>query len=98
MPRSEAKVVCHGRYVVFQMADVAVPTLSGEWSFAFPPPALPASAVLQLLCHPRGPGLFLAGVRLVIAGYASGLHVLRTLSLGECCRHYPCAAAVRLAG
>ena len=45
------------------------------------------------LRHPRAPGLSLAGVRLVIAGHASRLPVLRTLSLCACCRHYPGAAA-----
>ena len=41
----------------------------------------------------RTPGLSLAGVRLVIADHASGLPVLRTLSLCTCCRQYPGAAA-----
>ena len=41
------------------------------------------------------PGLSLAGVRLVIAGLAVRLPVLRTLSLCTCCRHYPGAAAGR---
>src|SRR5215469_15949499 len=43
------------------------------------------------------PGLSLAGVRLVIADHASGLPVLRTLSLCTCCRHYPGAASERTA-
>ena len=41
------------------------------------------------------PDLSLADVRLVIAGHAMGLPVLRTLSLCACCRHYPGAAAGR---
>ena len=44
------------------------------------------------LRHPAAPGLSLAGVRLAIPGHASGLPVLRTLSLCACRRHYPGAA------
>ena len=46
--------------------------------------------------RPGAPGLSLPGVRLVIADHASGLPVLRTLSLCTCCRHYPGAAAGRI--
>ncbi len=56
--------------------------------------ALP-SAHYEPLRHPMAPDLSLAGVRLVIAGHAMGLPVLRTLSLCTCCRHYPGAAAGR---
>jgi hypothetical protein len=45
---------------------------------------------------PRAPGLFLTGVRLVIADHALGLPVLRTLSLCTCRRQYPDAAAGRI--
>ena len=63
---------------------------------------LPSPGVTRLqrycgpLRHPGAPGLSLPGVRLVIADHASGLPVLRTLSLCTCCRHYPGAAAGRL--
>ena len=64
---------------------------------------LPSPGVTRLqrycrpLRHPGAPGLSLAGVRLVIADHASGLPVLRTLSLCTCCRHYPGAASGRTA-
>src|SRR2546427_1846085 len=64
---------------------------------------LPSTGIARLqrytepLRHPRAPGLSLAGVRLVIATHASGLPVLRTLSLCTCCRHYPGAASGRTA-
>src|SRR5215216_6199755 len=64
--------------------------------------SLPSTGVNRLrryyepLRHPGAPGLSLAGIRLVIAGHASGLPVLRTLSLCTCCRHYPGAAAGRI--
>ena len=45
--------------------------------------------------HPNAPSLSLAGVRLIIPDHASGLPVLRALSLCTCCRHYPGAAAGR---
>jgi hypothetical protein len=63
--------------------------------------SLPSTGVTRLqryyepLRHPRAPGLSLAGVRLVVSDHASGLPVLRTLSLCTCCRHYPGAAAGR---
>ena len=63
--------------------------------------SLPSTGVTRLpryyepLRHPGAPGLSLAGVRLVIAGHATGLPVLRTLSLYTCRRHYPGAAAGR---
>src|SRR5882724_1185312 len=63
--------------------------------------SLPSTGITRLqrycepLRHPRAPGLSLAGIRLVIAGHAMGLPVLRTLSLCTCCRHYPGAAAGR---
>src|SRR5580700_11753631 len=53
------------------------------------------SAHYEPLRHPRAPGPFLAGVRLVILDHALGLPVLRTLSLCTCCRHCPGAAAGR---
>src|SRR6202040_2091284 len=56
--------------------------------------ALP-SAHCEPLRHPSAPGLSLAGVRLIIPDHASGLPVLRALSLCTCCRHYPGAAAGR---
>ena len=49
------------------------------------------------LRHPRAPGLSLTGFRLVIDDHALGLPVLRALSLCTCCRHYPGAAAGRIA-
>src|SRR4030095_8432327 len=64
--------------------------------------SLPSTGVTRLpryyepLRHPGAPGLSLAGVRLVIADHASGLPVLRALSLCTCCRHYPGAAAGRI--
>ena len=64
---------------------------------------LPSTGVIRLqrycepLRRPRAPDLSLAGVRLVIADHALGLPVLRALSLCTCCRHYPGAAAGRLA-
>ena len=63
--------------------------------------SLPSTGITRLqryykpLRHPKAPGLSLPGVRLVIADHASGLPVLRTLSLCTCCRHYPGAAAGR---
>ena len=65
--------------------------------------SLPSTGITRLqryyepLRHPRAPGLSLAGVRLVIADHALGLPVLRALSLCTCCRHYPGAAAGRIA-
>src|ERR1022692_2879094 len=64
--------------------------------------SLPSTGITRLqrsyepLRHPRAPGLSLAGVRLVIPDHASGLPVLRMLSLCTCCRHYPGAASGRL--
>src|SRR3982074_1687810 len=64
--------------------------------------SLPSTGVNRLrryyepLRHPGAPGLSLASIRLVIAGHASGLPVLRTLSLCTCCRHYPGAVAGRI--
>ena len=63
--------------------------------------SLPSTGVTRLpryyepLRHPRAPGLSLTGFQLVIADHASGLPVLRALSLCTCCRHYPGAAAGR---
>src|SRR5580704_12559568 len=60
---------------------------------------LPSTGITRLprycepLRHPSAPGLSLAGVRLIIPDHASGLPVLRALSLCTCCRHYPGAAA-----
>ena len=65
--------------------------------------SLPSTGVTRLpryyepLRHPRAPSLSLTGLRLVIADHASGLPVLRTLSLCTCCRQYPGAAAERIA-
>ena len=65
--------------------------------------SLPSTGITRLqryyepLRHPRAPGLSLAGFRLVIADHALGLPVLRALSLCTCCRHYPGAAAGRIA-
>src|SRR3982074_2670140 len=65
--------------------------------------SLPSTGVTRLqryyepLRHPRAPGLSLTGFRLVIADHASGLPVLRALSLCTCCRQYPGAAAERIA-
>src|SRR5437870_13116763 len=65
--------------------------------------SLPSTGVTRLpryyepLRHPRAPSLSLAGFRLVIADHALGLPVFRTLSLCTCCRHYPGAAAGRIA-
>src|SRR6476660_2566930 len=62
---------------------------------------LPSTGITRLqrycepLRHPSAPGLSLAGVRLIIPDHASGLPVLRALSLCTCCRHYPGAAAGR---
>src|SRR6266478_2352645 len=59
---------------------------------------LPSTGITRLprycepLRHPSAPGLSLAGVRLIIPDHASGLPVLRALSLCTCCRHYPGAA------
>ena len=64
--------------------------------------SLPSTGVTRLqryyepLRHPRAPGLSLTGFQLVIADHASGLPVLRALSLCTCCRHYPGAAAGRI--
>ena len=41
------------------------------------------------LRHPVAPGLPVTGVRLIVPDHASGLPVLRALSLCTCCRHYP---------
>src|SRR6202051_634588 len=63
--------------------------------------SLPSTGVTRLrryyepLRHPRAPGLSLAGVRLVIDDHALGRTALRTLSLCQCCHHYPGAAAGR---
>src|SRR6202045_1242701 len=62
---------------------------------------LPSTGITRLqrycepLRHPSAPGLSLAGVRLIIPDHASGLPVLRALSLCTCCRHDPGAAAGR---
>src|ERR1700731_2689006 len=62
---------------------------------------LPSTGITRLqrycepLRNPSAPGLSLAGVRLIIPDHASGLPVLRALSLCTCCRHYPGAAAGR---
>ena len=62
---------------------------------------LPSTDITRLqrycepLRHPNAPGLSLTGVRLIIPDHASGLPVLRALSLCKCCRHYPGAAAER---
>src|ERR1700720_2250948 len=62
---------------------------------------LPSTGITQLqrycgpLRHPSAPSLSLTGVRLIIPDHASGLPVLRALSLCTCCRHYPGAAAGR---
>ena len=59
---------------------------------------LPSTDITRLqrycepLRHPNAPGLSLTGVRLIIPDHASGLPVLRALSLCTCCRHYPGAA------
>ena len=59
---------------------------------------LPSTGITRLpryykpLRHPTAPGLSLAGVRLVIADHATGLPVLRALTLCTCCHHYPGAA------
>ena len=58
--------------------------------------ALP-STYYEPLRIPTAPGLSLAGVRLVIPDHVVGPPVLRTLSLCTCCRHYPGAAAGRIA-
>jgi hypothetical protein len=47
------------------------------------------------LRHPKASDLSLAGVRLVIADHATGLPVLRALSLCTCRRQYPGVAAGR---
>src|SRR6266851_9875748 len=65
--------------------------------------SLPSTGITRLpryyepLRQPRAPGLSLTGFRLVIADHASGLPVLRALSLCTCCPHYPGAAAGRIA-
>src|SRR5437867_1657572 len=65
--------------------------------------SLPSTGITRLqryyepLRHPGAPGLSLAGIRLVVADHASGLPVLRALSLCTCCRQYPGAAAERIA-
>src|SRR6201987_649465 len=62
---------------------------------------LPSAGITRLhrycgpLGHPSAPGLSLTGVRLIIPDHASGLPVLRALSLCTCRRHYPGAAAGR---
>ncbi len=59
---------------------------------------LPSTGITRLhryyepLRHPNAPGLSLTGVRLIIPDHASGLPVLRALSLCTCCRYYPGAA------
>lgn len=63
--------------------------------------SLPSTGITRLqryygpLRHPEAPGLSLTGVRLVIPDHATGLLVLRTLSLCTCCHHYPGAATGR---
>ena len=65
--------------------------------------SLPSTGVTRLpryyepLRHPRAPSLSLTGFRLVIADHALGLPVFRALSLCTCRRHYPGAAAGRIA-
>jgi hypothetical protein len=59
---------------------------------------LPSTGITRLpryykpLRHPTAPGLSLTGVRLIIADHATGLPVLRALTLCTCCHHYPGAA------
>src|SRR5215211_5483354 len=90
----------HPRHVAPKRAQAykpEVPVKVREWMRS-----LPSTGITRLrryyepLRHPGAPGLSLAGIRLVIAGHASGLPVLRTLSLCTCCRHYPGAAAGRI--
>src|SRR5437899_1318398 len=63
--------------------------------------SLPSPGIARLqryyepLRHPRAPGLSLTGFQLVIADHASGLPVLRALSLCTCCRQYPGTAIGR---
>src|SRR5437016_5803089 len=63
--------------------------------------SLPSTGITRLqqyyepLRHPRAPGLSLTGFQLVTADHASGLPVLRTLSLCTCCRQYPGTATGR---
>jgi hypothetical protein len=65
--------------------------------------SLPSTSVTRFqryyepLRHPRAPGLSLTGFRLVIVDHALGLPVFCALSLCTCCRHYPGAAAGRIA-
>ena len=65
--------------------------------------SLPSTGITRLpryyepLRHPKAPSLSLAGFRLVVADHALGLPVFRALSLCTCCRHYPGAAAGRIA-
>src|SRR5262249_22003753 len=65
--------------------------------------SLPSTSITRFqryyepLRHPRAPGLSLTGFRLVIVDHALGLPVFRALSLCACCRHYPGAAAGRIA-
>ena len=65
--------------------------------------SLPSTGITRLqryyepLRHPKAPGLSLTGFQLVIADHASGLPVLRALSLCTCCRQYPGTAAERIA-
>src|SRR6516162_8676017 len=60
---------------------------------------LPSTSITRLhryyepLRHPSAPSLSLTGVWLIIPDHASGLPVLRALSLCTCCRQYPGVAA-----
>ena len=59
---------------------------------------LPSTGITRLrryygpLRHPAAPGHAVTGLRLVVPDHATGLPVLRALSLCTCCRHYPGAA------
>jgi hypothetical protein len=56
---------------------------------------LPSTGVTRLrryygpLRHPAAPGHAVTGLRLVVPDHATGLPVLRALSLCTCCCHYP---------
>ena len=82
----------------FQIVEVTVNDQDG-----FSKEFIPSTGITRLqryyepLRHPRAPGLSLTGFQLVIADHASGLPVLRALSLCTCCRQYPGAAAERIA-
>ena len=75
-------------------ADLPHPALGQELTLSRATPSAVSDHLSELIGFPISRS-FPTYFRLVIADYAMGLPVLRTLSLCTCCRHHPGAAAGR---